>query len=173
MKSLVIGILLLTASHHLVAQTSSGGPYPVRPRFNIDFEIAVPGGEFGHQFGVGFGGSGGLDIPVTRSFYATGSAGVMSLYQGNKNIPTDTRTFIPMKVGGKVYFNPIFYAQMELGTAVGVQQGAGTAFIMTPGVGMSYHITEKAAINAGVRFENWSREQRGINLLTFKVGYQF
>lgn len=173
MKRSLICLLLAATFHYTKAQTASDAPDPVRPRFNADLELSVPGGQYGSQFGIGFGGALGLDVPVTRSFYATGAAGVMSFYRGGKPDPVDTRSYVPLKLGGKYYFNSMLYGQMELGTALGIQQGAGTAFIMTPGVGMSYHITEKAAINAGVRFETWNREGGNINQLTFKLGYQF
>ncbi len=174
MKRLVItGLLLALVSCYTQAQTGRDAPYPVRPRFNADLDFSIPGGEYGHHFGIGFGGSGGLDIPVTKSLYATGSAGVMSLYQGARNKEVETRSYVPVKAGAKYYFNSFVYAQMEIGTALGIQQGAGTAFIMTPGAGVSYHITERAAINAGVRFETWNREGGNINQLAFKVGYQF
>lgn len=173
MKTLAAGIFLFFISLGLGAQERANAPYPVRPRFNLDVEFSIPSGEFGRQFGYGFGGSGGLDIPVTRSFYITGSTGVMSFYQGGKSTPVDTRSYVPAKAGAKFYFNRSVFAQMELGPGFGIQQGAGTVFIMTPGVGASWHLTEKAAINTGFRFESWSRESGNISLWSFKVGYQF
>lgn len=173
MKRIVTALLFAAASYSTMAQTDSNAPYPVRPRLNADLEFSIPGGEYGKQFGYGFGGSGGLDIPVTKSLYATGAAGVMSFYQGGKETPVETRTYIPMKAGAKYYFSPVLYAQMELGTGLGIQQGAGTVFIMTPGAGASWRITSRSAINTGIRFESWTREGGNISQLTFKVGYQF
>lgn len=173
MKRLLAGLLLTLMVHYAKAQTGSDAPYPVRPRVNVDLDFSIPGGEYGHRFGFGFGGSAGLDIPVTRSFYATGTAGIMSFHQGGKSDPVDTRSYVPLKAGAKYYFNSILYAQMEIGAAPGIQQGAGTAFIMAPGTGISYHITERSAINAGIRFETWNREGGNINEIAFKIGYQF
>ena len=173
MKKLARGLLFVLISYTAGAQTAKEGPRPVRPRVNIDLDFAIPGGKYGDNFGFGFGGSGGLDIPVTRKFYATGSAGVISFYQGGKTVPTDTRSYIPMKVGAKYYLNQLIYVQMESGLAPGIQQGAGTAFILAPGAGISYYVSERSAINAGIRYESWSREGGNINMPVFKIGYQF
>lgn len=169
MKRLVTGFLLGFMVQAAIAQQTSNTPYPVRPRINIDLEVSLPGGDYGDLFGVGFGGSGGMDIPITRALYATGTAGVMSFYRKD----SDTRTYIPMKAGAKYYFSRMIYAQTEIGTSVGIQQGAGTAFVFAPGAGISYPVTKRSSINGGLRFESWSREGGNINQLGIKVGYQF
>ena len=169
MKRLVIGLLFGFIAQVSTAQQTSNTPYPVRPRVNLDLEVSFPGGDYGDLFDVGFGGAGGLDIPVTRALYATGSAGVTSFYRKD----SETRTYIPMKVGAKYYFSRMIYGQAEIGTSVGVQQGAGTAFIFAPGAGISYPVTERSSVNMGVRYESWSRDGGNIEQLALKVGYQF
>ncbi|WP_069658177.1 outer membrane beta-barrel protein [Arcticibacter eurypsychrophilus] len=169
MKRLIAVLLFGFLVSQAQAQDIHKTPFPVRPRVNVDLEISLPGGDYGDLFGVGFGGSGGLDIPITRALYATGSAGVMSFYRKNSS----TRTYIPMKAGAKYYLSRMLYAQTEIGTSVGIQQGAGVTFIFAPGVGISYPITKRSSINGGLRFESWSREGGNINQLGIKVGYQF
>lgn len=169
MKRLVTGLLFGFVVQTSVAQQPSNTPYPVRPRVNLDLEVSLPGGTYGDLFDIGFGGSGGLDIPVTRALYATGSAGVTSFYRKD----SETRTYIPMKVGAKYYLSRMIYGQAEVGTSVGVQQGAGTAFVFSPGAGLSYPVTERSSINAGLRYESWSRDGGNIEQLVFKIGYQF
>ncbi|PWG79653.1 outer membrane beta-barrel protein [Pararcticibacter amylolyticus] len=173
MKRLVIALLLAVTSQYALSQQKSKWPSPVRPRFNADLEFSIPDGEYGKNFGFGFGGAGGLDIPVTRFFYATGTAGLMSFYQGGKSQNTDTRSYIPMKAGGKLYINRSVYGQMEIGTALGVQKNAGSSFILAPGIGASWHFTDKASVNTGVRYESWTRDGGNINFWAVKVGYQF
>lgn len=169
MKRLVIGLLFGFIAQASTAQQTSNSPYPVRPRVNLDLGVSFPSGDYGGLFDVGFGGSGGLDIPVTRALYATGNAGVTSFYRKD----SETRTFIPMKVGAKYYFSRMIYGQAEIGTSVGVQQGAGTAFIFAPGVGISYPISDKSSINLGLRYESWSRDGGNLEQVAFKAGYQF
>lgn len=169
MKRFVIGLLFGFIAQASVAQQTSNTPYPVRPRVNLDLEVSFPSGDYGGLFDIGFGGSGGLDIPVTKALYATGSAGVTSFYRKG----SETRTYIPMKAGAKYYFSRIIYAQAEIGTSVGVQQGAGTAFVFAPGAGVSYPVTERSSVNAGLRYESWSRDGGNIEQFAIKVGYQF
>ncbi|MGV3706199.1 MAG: hypothetical protein ACO1NU_12555 [Arcticibacter sp.] len=169
MKRIVIGLLFGFIVQESIAQQTSNTPYPVRPRVNMDLEVSFPGGTYGDLFDIGFGGSGGLDIPVTRALYATGTAGVTSFYRKD----SETRTFIPMKVGAKYYITRMIYGQAEIGTSVGVQQGAGTAFIFAPGVGLSYPMTERSSVNAGFRYESWARDGGNIEQLAIKIGYQF
>ena len=156
MKTLLTGLVLLAAVYVQAQEIRSNTPSPVRPRVNADLEFSIPSGEYGDKFSMGFGGSGGLDIPVTRALYATGAAGVMSFYESGSKDNSDTRTYIPMKAAAKYYFNRMIYGHMEIGTSLGIQQGAGTAFILAPGAGMSYPVSERGAINFGVRYESWT-----------------
>lgn len=169
MKKLITGLFFGFIVCQASAQDIARTPFPVRPRLNVDLEVSVPGGDYGDLFGIGLGGSGGLDIPITKALYATGTAGVMSFYRNNSS----TKTFIPIKAGAKYYFTRIIYAQTEIGMSVGVQEDAGTAFVFAPGAGMSYPVTERSSVNAGLRFESWSREGGNINQFCIKVGYQF
>lgn len=155
------------------AQMRWGGPELVRPRINIDANFAIPSGERGSDYGYAWGASLGIDVPVTHSLYGTITGGYTSFEQGGKAAYVNSRSYISAKAGAKLYLTPFWYAQGELGVAFGIQQGAGSVFIVSPGTGVSLHITERSAINLGVRYESWRREKGNINTTAFKVGYQF
>ncbi len=173
MRSLALAIFLFVALNGASAQTIFSGPSPVRPRFNIDLQYSNPYGAKGNEFSYGLGGALGLDVPVTRIFYGTLSGGFMAFYQGDKAQNASTRSYIPAKAGAKLYLFPSIYAQGEIGVAFGIQQGAGSVLILSPGIGGSFHITERSAINAGIRIERWSRQNGNIEQVAFKLGYQF
>lgn len=173
MKSLVALLLFVFFVQQANAQSLFTGPEPVRPRINADLQFALPYGAKGGDYAHGAGLSLGIDVPVTRIFYGTLSGGFMAFYQGSKSVSAEARSYIPAKAGAKLYVLPWLYAQGELGLGIGIQQGAGSVFIMSPGVGTSFRMTERSAINAGVRVERWSRQNGNIEQVAFKLGYQF
>ena len=129
------------------------------------------------MFKVGFGGSGKFEIPITSSFYGTATAGFISFYTKNRdaggNINNSNKSYIPVKAGGKYYLSPLLYTEVELGVSFGIQEDSGNSFAWAPGFGIAYPITRKSAIDAGIRYEKWSRNGSNLNQIGIRVAYQF
>ncbi|MVN21053.1 hypothetical protein [Mucilaginibacter arboris] len=143
-------------------------------------------------YSFGFGGSGKIEIPATKSFFITVTAGYTSFYLKDniKNTltafggSTNPAGYVPLKAGGKYYIIPLFYVEGEIGAAIGVQKlspflitnntlsGRGTAFAYAPGVGVSIPLIGKSAIDAGVRYEGWSQNGQ-LGQLALRVAYKF
>jgi len=159
------------------------------PNFSVGLEVAAPVGDAKNLYNLGFGGSGKIEIPATKFFFITVTAGYTSFYLKDniKNalnafgIKAKPAGYIPLKAGGKYYVSPAFYVEGEIGASIGVQQspvgyntlsGHGTAFAYAPGVGVSIPLLGKSAIDAGVRYEGWSQNGR-LDQLALRLAYKF
>jgi hypothetical protein len=150
------------------------------PLFSVGLELIAPTGDMRSFYNVGFGGSGKIEIPATKNLYITATAGYTSYYLSDnyKNllrsigIPTTPTGYIPLKVGGKYYFNPAFYAEGEIGASLGTNNRSSTYFVYSPGIGTSIPLTGKNAIDIGFRFEGWS-QNNDFNQFGLRVAYKF
>ncbi|TZF82178.1 hypothetical protein FW774_15925 [Pedobacter sp. BS3] len=172
MKKVVWGIMALFFSTAVWAQKQP--EYIAKPRFNIGAEFGLPTtGSYAELFTIGFGGSGKLEVPVTKTFYATATAGFITYYLKEGVSPTYNRSYIPLKAGGKYYFNPMIYAEGELGISIGMQRKAGSAFVWAPGVGTSFSIAKDGYLDAGIRYEGWERNGGNLDQFALRVAYKF
>ncbi|RYE17825.1 MAG: hypothetical protein EOP42_31665, partial [Sphingobacteriaceae bacterium] len=114
------------------------------PLFSVGVELAAPTGNYKNIYSAGLGGSGKIEIPATTQFFITATAGFTSFYykENLRNAlkalgqPT-TQGFVPLKVGGKYYFSPVFYGEGEIGASIATNKGASSAFAYAPGIGVS------------------------------------
>ena len=121
-----------------------------------------------------------MEIPATPQFFITATAGYTSFYLKNdvKNtlqafgLSTEPAGFVPLKVGGKYYFNPLFYAEGEIGASIGTNRGSGTAFAYAPGFGVSVPLIGRNAVDIGLRYEGWSQNYN-FNQLALRLAYKF
>lgn len=150
-------------------------------KFSVGLELGAPTGDYNrHIFGVGIGGSGKIEIPATRQFAITATAGYTSFYFKDDyrnslrafGFSTTPAGFVPLKVGGKYYFSPVFYGEGEIGAAIGTNRGNGAAFAYAPGIGVSLPLAGRNAIDLGLRFESWSQDV-SFNQFGFRVAYKF
>lgn len=159
------------------------------PLFSIGLDVAAPIGDAKDLYNVGFGGSGKIEIPATKAFSITVTAGYTSFYLKDdikntlKAFGLDTKPagYIPVKAGGKYYIVPAFYVEGEIGAAIGVQRSAvgyntlsghGTAFAYAPGIGTSLGLGGRSAIDIGARYEGWSQDGQ-LNQFALRAAYKF
>jgi opacity protein-like surface antigen len=174
---LMAAVIAATAFSTVSAQRKKQAAPPVN--FSVGLELGAPMGDAKNFYSVGFGGSGKIEIPATREFFITATAGFTSFYykEGIRNAlkaadqPT-SQGFVPLKVGGKYYFSPAFYAEGEIGAAIGTNKGAETAFAYAPGIGVSIPLIGRNALDVGLRYEGWSQDY-SFNQLGLRVAYKF
>ncbi|WP_423147670.1 hypothetical protein [Rubrolithibacter danxiaensis] len=172
-------LLLLVLTCSIVAEVNAQKtPYPVRPKINIGAEFGIPRRSgFGEYFNFGFGGSGKLEVPFTAALYGTASAGFISYYSKRtligSNEKLNNKSYIPLKLGVRYYLSKAFYGAGELGASVGVQRNSGSSMIWAPGVGFLFPLSERGALDAGVRYERWVRDGGNIDQVGIRVAYQF
>ncbi|WP_423147669.1 outer membrane beta-barrel protein [Rubrolithibacter danxiaensis] len=177
MKKILLAVLIaFTTSFAFSQESSSKG----KTKFSIGLEAGIPVGNAGDLFGLAIGGSAKVEVPVAPSFFVTGSAGFINLSYKKDikdafevvGIDAPSQNFIPVKAGGKYFFNKNIYGAGELGVAIGTADGAGTAFAWTPGVGVVFPVSDKTDFDAGVRYESWS-DNGSLDQVAFRVALRF
>ncbi|MGI4021507.1 MAG: hypothetical protein ACRYFA_08385 [Janthinobacterium lividum] len=150
------------------------------PLFSVGLELGIPTGDMRNFNTVGFGGSGKIEIPATKNLYITATAGYTTYYLKDSyknllrkyNYTTTPDGYVPLKVGGKYYFNPAFYAEGEIGASFGTNDRTSNYFVYSPGIGTSIPLTGKNAIDIGLRFEGWS-QNNDFNQFALRAAYKF
>lgn len=174
MKRLFLLSFLFAAVSAASAQHMGIPPYTAKPRLSVGAEFTLPTGDFGKVFTIGFGGSGKVEIPLTRYLYGTATAGFITYYlKPEVKDLSINKSYIPLKAGAKYYFGGYFYGEGELGASIGANKNAGTSFAWAPGAGVSFPITKDGYLDAGIRYEKWARQGGDINQVGFRVAYKF
>ncbi len=123
-----------------------------------------------------------FEAGVSKNFGITVTAGYTSFYY-KKDIKdglealgadTDPVGYVPVKAGGKYYFGASqnLYAEAEVGASIGIKKGSETSFIYAPGIGVSFPVSNKSAIDAGVRYESWNKDG-AFNQVGIRIAYKF
>ncbi|TZF83712.1 outer membrane beta-barrel protein [Pedobacter sp. BS3] len=166
---LLTAVIALAVSVASAQSTSKG-----KTRFGVAFEAGIPVGDAGDVYSVALGGSLRAEIPFAQSFFGTVSAGYTSWAPKKewKDLGAEAAGFVPVKVGGKYFFAQNIYGAVELGAAIGTESGSSTAFAWAPGVGVSFPVSDKNDIDAGVRYESWNKNG-SIDQVAFHVAFKF
>ncbi len=174
----LVAVVASTVSAQRKSTRKKHSPPPVK--FSVGLELGIPTGDARNAYSIGFGGSGKIEIPVAPQTFFTATAGYTSFYL-NENIRNVYRAvgisveptgFVPLKVGVKYYFSPIFYGEGEIGAAIGTNKGSSTAFAYAPGIGVSLPVVGRKAVDIGFRFEGWAYNYN-FNQVAFRVAYKF
>ena len=170
-KILLTALIALTAGF---ASAQESGESKGKTRFSVGLEAGIPTGDAGDVFSLAIGGSAKVEVPVAASLFATGSAGYTSLSPKKefKDFGAESMGFIPVKAGAKYFFTENIYGAGELGAVFGTEKGSETAFVWTPGVGISFPVSDKNAVDFDVRYESWSNNG-SIDQIGFRVALKF
>ncbi|WP_162499827.1 outer membrane beta-barrel protein [Mucilaginibacter terrigena] len=165
-------LLLLTAvcglSASSFAQSSDGG------KFSIGVEAGLPVGDLKNVSNFIIGGSLKYDHPIAEGTFITGSAGFSSIQGKEATTPFGTvkvgnTSVVPVKAGIKYFLAENFYGEAQAGAAFFTQSGGGTAFAYAPGIGYSFG----GGLDAGVRYEAWTKNGSTLSQVGLRVGYSF
>lgn len=114
MKKFTLSMAALALAGGLMAQES---------RISAGLELALPMGDFGEAYGIGFGVTLGFEAPISDNLGFIAQAGYMSfsgkdITVGPVTVETDAAGMIPVQVGLKYYFTDNqegFYAGLLTG----------------------------------------------------------
>ena len=131
-------------------------------KLGIGVDFAFPTGNSSNYYKLGYGGSLQFQTPIVEKLNFTASAGYLNFkgkdftIPGFGTIPGANVGAIPVKAGIRYFLAENFYAGGELGAAFGTSDGAGTAFVYTPNIGVEFPVADKSTIDFGARYEAWS-----------------
>lgn len=92
------------------------------------------------------------ESPLSKSVSLSFLAGYLNYFDALKAGVLDFG-IIPLKVGGKYYFHSNLYATGEIGVAFSLISNGGSAFMYSPGLGISDSINAKSNFDLGLRYE--------------------
>jgi opacity protein-like surface antigen len=172
-------LLLLTAITGILAFSSASAqvrkdPAMSGPKLGVGVEFGLPVGNFGDVYNLGVGGSLVYQAPIAPSLNFTGSAGYINFSTEDNPLGIKINSgYIPVKAGVRYFFAENFYGAAELGASFSTENGGGTAFAYSPGIGVEFPVADKAAIDLGVRYEGWSRNSFTSSFVGIRAAFNF
>jgi hypothetical protein len=146
-------------------------------KLGIGVDFAFPTGNFGDFTDFGYGGSLQYQVPIIEKLNFTASAGYLN-FKG-KDVTVAGVTFdggnvaaIPVKAGVRYFLAENFYVGGELGAAFGTSDGAGTAFVYDPHIGVEFPVSDGGSIDLGARYESWSNDGTS-RFIGLRLAYNF
>ena len=174
MKKFLLALVVLSgAAFSSFAQSGKDGG-----KFSIGLEAGLPIGDAADGYSFAIGGSLKYDHPLSEGLFVTVSAGYTSLTGKTITVEVEGEEFsgkvpafgvVPVKAGLKYFFSEGFYGEAQAGAAFGTSEGAGTAFLYSPGIG--YNFSEN--VDAGVRYEAWTKDGGTTSIIGLRVAYSF
>ncbi len=189
-KTGIMGLALLTA-FALTTQaqsTDNGTPAKTtteRPRFllSVGPEANLPLGDFKDAYDWSIGGSVQGDYAILKKdLYVTLNAGYANFFAKDvAGFSPEDLQIIPVKAGLKYYPVANFYVQGQAGAAFAVNKsdvGAdkSAVFAYSPQVGYLFNLGNGSYLDAGVKFEGYSKFNDGgksSNFIGLRVAYAF
>jgi hypothetical protein len=152
--------------------------YAQRPssKLGIGIDFAFPQSNFGSNANYGVGPSILFQNPINTDLNFTVNVGYLR-FNGDavfSNIKY-REGFVPIKVGVRYFFSEYIYGSAEAGTAISTANGngSGIAFAYNPTLGVEFPVSDKGTIDAGIRYEGWSRSSGTRSFIGLRAGYNF
>lgn len=178
MKKVLLSLLMVAGLGFAASAQTEGAVNKI----SVGPEFALPIGNFGDVYNLGFGGSVQGELNVAKSLNLTGSAGYLSFsykkeykdfYKAVAGTELKNDGIIPVKVGAKYYFGGNFYGAGELGAAFATGEGSSTAFAYAPTLGASFSVSDKSSIDLGIRYEGWARNGSTLSFIGIRAAFAF
>jgi hypothetical protein len=146
-------------------------------KLSVGLDLGVPTGQANQIFDFVAGGSLKFETPVSNAFNFTLTAGyssfaVKSEYSGE----IENGQYIPLEVGGKYYFNKMFYFEGDVGVSINVNSnydGTRPAFIYAPALGVTLPTQNGNAFDLGLRYEGRAESGGTVSQVALRVAYRF
>ncbi|MEJ7558750.1 MAG: outer membrane beta-barrel protein [Pedobacter sp.] len=152
--------------------------YAQRPtsKIGIGLDFAFPLGNFGSNVNYGVGPSALFQRPINKNLNFTVNVGYLR-FNGDPvfaNIKY-REGFIPIKAGLRYFLSEYIYGSAEAGVVISSANGngSGTALAYSPTLGVEFPVSNKGSVDAGIRYEGWSRSNGTRSFIGLRAGYNF
>ena len=170
----LLTILLVLSASFCFAQSEK-----IEGKFNLGLEAGLPVGKAGGIYNAGIGASLKYEYLAGANFYLSLSAGYSNFgvkdsykqqYPGSYK---SSYGFIPLKIGGKLYFGRRFFSELQLGNTFGanvisISTANQSALTFSSGVGYSL----SNGLELGFRYEGWFTDQL-FSQYSLRLAYRF
>ena len=132
-------------------------------RLGIGVSLGVPNNDFNFALG------GDLRLQQDFSSNVSGllSVGYTSFFPDDSNV--DNFGVIPLKAGLKVFPTNSLYISGEAGAGFGTNEGAGTSFVWSPGVGYAFN----NGLDLSLRYEGFTKDGSTLGQTALRIAYGF
>jgi hypothetical protein len=138
--------------------------------FSLGLEGALPLGDFGKAYDWGFGGSLQGEYKVAPELGLTLNAGYLTF--SKESDATPSFGLVPVLAGAKYYIGGGAYVHGQLGAGFGTDEGQGTNFMYTPGIGYLFAPGFDAQLKY-VGISNSGEDTGSANFLGLRLAYNF
>jgi hypothetical protein len=152
--------------------------YAQRPdsKLGLGIDFAFPQSNFGSNANYGVGPSLLFQNPINNNLYFT--VNVAYLRFNGDPIFADIKYregFVPIKAGLRYFVSEYIYGSAEAGASISTANGngSGIAFAYAPTLGVEFPVSNKGSIDAGIRYEGWSRSNGTRSFIGIRAGYNF
>jgi opacity protein-like surface antigen len=162
-------IIILLISISTFAQRPSS-------KLGIGIDFALPQSNFGSNANFGVGPSILFQSPINTNLNFTVNVGYLRFNGDPVFANVKYREgFIPIKVGLRYYLSEYIYGSAEGGVSISSANGSGsgTSFAYSPTLGVEFPVSAKGTIDAGIRYEGWTRSNGTRSFIGLRAGYNF
>jgi hypothetical protein len=152
--------------------------YAQRPssKLGIGVDFAFPQSNFGSNANYGVGPSILFQSPINNNLNFTVNVGYLRFNGDGPFANIKYREgFVPIKAGLRYFISEYIYGGGEAGVSFSTANGngSGIAFAYNPSIGVEFPVSNTGSIDAGIRYEGWSRSSGTRSFIGLHVGYNF
>jgi hypothetical protein len=145
-------------------------------KLGLGIDFAFPQSNFGSNANYGVGPSLLFQNPINKNLNFT--VNVAYLRFNGDPIFADIKYregFVPIKAGLRYFVSEYIYGSAEAGASISTANGngSGIAFAYAPTLGVEFPVSNKGSIDAGIRYEGWSRSNGTRSFIGIRAGYNF
>jgi len=170
MKKILLAVAITAICSGAYAQKDSDKKF----HFSIGPEIGFATGDFNVTHSVGVGATVQAENNIGGSTNITLTTGYMS-YAGRSagsGIKFKAAGIIPLKIGIKYFLSEGFYGAAQLGAGI-FSNGGGTAFAYTPMIGYEFNTKSGQAVDAGLKYDGYSKNSSNLGSVGIRLAYKF
>ncbi|MES2827818.1 MAG: outer membrane beta-barrel protein [Bacteroidota bacterium] len=167
--SIVVVLCFMMASTAVRAQKSG-------PSVGLGADFAFPQNNFGNNASYGVGPSILFQNGISKNLNYTINVAYLKFNGDGVFANVKYReAFVPIKAGLRYFFSEYIYGAGEAGISISSANGSGsgTAFAYAPTIGVEFPVSNRGSIDAGVRYEGWSRSNGTRSFIGLRAGYNF
>lgn len=137
-------------------------------RISVGVEAGIPVGENGKPYASILGGSLQYEARPDFDLGITINGGYLS-YSIKQSHGSGSIGFVPLLAGVKYYFTPGAFFHAQLGAAVGTDEGQGTRFAYSPGIGFKL----SSNFDTEFKYMGVSNKSGSLNNVGLRLAYNF
>jgi len=123
--------------------------YAYKSKIGIGIETDFAENTLGYGFSLQF------QCPLTTHLNLTATTSRISLNSTLKVMPKRDYKYIPLKLGARYFIISQIYLAGEIGVAIETTRDKKTSFLWSPGIGSEFMVSEKSALDIGLRYESF------------------